>query len=268
MNNDVKDLVNNYMIRISVVGVLAILALFLLVQTIGAAGTLGRSGVPATETITVQAVGEATLAPDVARVSFTVQNSAATVAAAQDATTKQSNQAVDFVKEQGIEDKDVRTLYYNINPEYSYPNPCREGMVCPAYTGNPRITGYQVSQSVEVTIRNLDKVGDVLSGLGRIGVQNLNGPSFALDEESAGYNAARADAIAKAKAQAQTLANQLGVRLGKVVNFSESSGGYPPYPYGYGMGGAMMESKAVANPQLPTGENSYNASVSITYEIK
>lgn len=268
MNTDsLRELINDGMIRISIVGVLAILALFLLVQTIGAAGHLGRSGVPATETITVQATGEATVAPDVARVSFTVQNNAATVAAAQDATTKQSNEAIDFVKEQGIEEKDIRTLYYNINPEYSYPNPCRDGMVCPAYTGNPRITGYQVSQTIEVTLRDLNKVGEMLTGLGKVGVQNLSGPSFALDEESAGYNAARADAIEKASEQAQTLAKQLGVRLGKVVSFSESSG-YQPYPMAYGMGGAM-ESKAVSvTPQVPTGENSYSASVSITYEIR
>ena len=63
------------------------------------------------------------------------------------------------------------------------------------------------------------------------------------------------------------LAKQLGVPLGKIVNFSESSGGYP-YPLAYGMGGGVSDSKAAVAPTLPTGQNTYTASVSITYEIR
>ena len=107
----------------------------------------------------------------------------------------------------------------------------------------------------------------MLGGLGKLGVQNVNGPAFALDDSTAGYAAARADAINKAKAQAELLADQLDVRLGKIVNFSESSGGYPYPMYGYGMGGDMAIAKA-ETPNVPTGENTYNASVSITYEIR
>ena len=115
-------------------------------------------------------------------------------------------------------------------------------------------------------MRDLSAVGAMLGGLGKLEVQNVNGPDFALDDSTAGYDAARADAINKAQAQAMVLADQLGVTLGKIVNFSESSGGYP-YPMAYGMGGDMMVSKAEA-PNIPAGENTYNASVSITYEIR
>ena len=89
-------------------------------------------------------------------------------------------------------------------------------------------------------------------------MQNVNGPDFGLDDSTAGYNAARVDAINKAKTQAQSLSKQLGVRLGEIVNFSESSGGYS-YPMMYGLGGAA-ESKS-ATPDVPAGENTYNASV-------
>jgi uncharacterized protein len=266
MNTDsLRDIIDNGWMRVAILGVLAILALFLLVQTLSAAGNLGRSSSPATDTITVQASGQSAVAPDVARISFTVENSAATVADAQEKTTTQSNAAIEFVKSQGIPEKDIKTLYYNISPQYSYPQPC-SGTICPAYVGSPKITGYQVSQSVQVTMRDLSKVGDMLSGLGGQGVQNLSGPSFALDDSTAGYNAARADAIEKAKQQARTLADQLGVRLGKIVNFSESSGGYPYPMVEYGRGGAM-DAKSVA-PTVPTGENTYSAQVSITYEIR
>lgn len=266
MNTDsMRDMLDNGGIRIAFVGVLAILALFLLAQTIHVAQGFGRSGIPATETVTVNGEGQATLAPDVARVSFTVENSAVAVIDAQAATTEQANAALAFVKEQGIAEKDIKTLSYNISPQYSYPN-CPPGIFCP--NTSPRVTGYQVSQTIQVTMRDLSKVGDLLSGLGKLAVQNVNGPAFALDDPTAGYTAARADAISKAKMQADQLADQLGVRLGKIVSFYESSGN-DPYRMSYGMGGdgrnAVMEAVL---PTVPAGENTYNASVSITYEIR
>jgi len=252
-------------VRVSLVCVLTLLALFLLVQTINTLGDLGRSGVPATDTVTVQGNGQATLPPDVARVSFSVQHTALAVSDAQDATTKQANAAIDFVKETGVADKDIKTLSYDITPQYAYPNPCPPGALCPAYS-SPKVTGYQVSETIQVTVRDLSTVGALLSGLGKLEVQSISGPAFALDDSSAGYDAARADAIAKAKAQAALLAKQLGIRLGKIVNFSESSGGYP-YPMMYGLGGGATD-RAASAPIIPTGENTYSASVSITYEIR
>ena len=253
-------------VRIAGVIVLIILALFLLAQTILTMGNFGRPANPATDTITVQGDGQATLPPDVARVSFTVENTSVAVADAQAATTKQANAALDFVKAQGIADKDVTTLSYNISPQYSYPTPCVGGVMCPVYNGTPKVVGYTVSETIQVTLHDLTKTGAFLGGLGKLSVQNVSGPSFTLSDTTAGYDAARADAITKAKTQASLLAKQLGVHLGKIVNFSESSGGniYPEYAMGTG----MSDSKAVATPTIPTGENTYNASVSITYEIR
>lgn len=266
-NNSFYGIFDNRGIRLAVIGVLCILALFLLAETIATTENLGRPTSPATDTVTVEGTGQATLPPDVAKVSFTVQNTAAAVADAQAATTKQANAALDFVRGQGIADKDVKTLSYDISPQYSYSNPCPPGALCPLYNnGTPKIIGYQVSETIQVTMRNLSAVGDLLSGLGKLSVQNLNGPAFALDDDTAGYDAARADAIAKAKAQADLLAKQLGVHLGKIVNFSESSGGYA-YPT-YALGMASSNSKAAPVPNVPAGENTYNASVSITYEIR
>ncbi|MFA6408514.1 MAG: SIMPL domain-containing protein [Candidatus Paceibacterota bacterium] len=252
--------------RGAIVGVLAILSLFLLANTITIVKDLGRSGVPATDTITVNGDGQATLPPDVAHVSFTVQNTASSVADAQAATTKQANATIDFVKGQGIADKDVKTLSYSISPQYSYPRPCQIGAMCPEYSGTPKITGYQVAETIQVTIRDLSLVGAFLGGLGDLSVQNVSGPDFALDDPTAGNDAARADAIAKAKTQARLLAKQLGVHLGKIVGFSESSGGYAYPMYSMGMGGA--DSKSVSTPTVPVGENTYKASVSIIYEIR
>lgn len=263
-NSPLYEIYNNSAVRIAFTGVLVILALFLLAETITLAGNFRRPSSPATDTITVNGSGQAAFPPDVARISFSVQNTSSSVVDAQTATTKQANAAIDFIKEQGIADKDVKTLSYNISPQYSYPNPCLQGALCPTYNGTPKITGYQVSETIQVTVRNLSVIGGLLSGIGKLEVQNVNGPAFALDDPTAGYDAARADAINKAKAQATLLAKQLGVRLGKIVNFSASSGGSQYY----GTAMRAMAAEAAPSPNIPTGENTYSASVSITYEIR
>ena len=191
MNNDpFNEIFSSGGVRVAIIGVLSILAIFLLAETTNIAKNFDRSATPATDTITVQGNGKATLPPDVARISFTVQNTAGAVALAQAATTKQANAAIAFVKGQGVAEKDVKTLSYNISPEYSYPNPCSRGALCPTYSGTPKITGYQVSETIQVTVRNLSSVGALLGGLGDTGVQNVQGPAFALDDSTAGYTAA------------------------------------------------------------------------------
>lgn len=246
--------------RGAVIGTLAILSLFLLAQTIVVAKGFGRSSMPATDTVTVQGTGQAMLPPNVARVSFTIEHIATTVIDAQSATIKQSRAVLDFIQGQGIDEKDVKTLSYNVSPQYTTVRCPKNATVCPPPV---KITGYQVSETIQVTVRDLSVMGHLMGGFGKLGVQNLNGPAFALDDPTAGYNIARADAINKAKQQASLLAKQLGVSLGKVVNFSEFSGGaYPMYA------GGMMKAEFDASPSIPSGENTYTASVSITYEIR
>jgi uncharacterized protein YggE len=252
--------------RVALVVVLSALALFLIFETASVATNLGRPMNPATDTITVNGTGEATLPPDVANISFTVQNTAAAVSDAQAATTKQANAAIAFVKGQGVADKDITTTSYDITPQYSYQNPCGGGVMCPIYSGSTKVTGYEVSETIQVTMHNLTAVGALLGGLGKLSVQNISGPDFALDDPTAGYDAARANAITNAKTQASLLAKQLGINLGKIVNFSESSGNYPTPVYSMSEG--AVTSNAAATPTVPAGENTYNASVSITYEIR
>ncbi len=262
-NKDIfSEIVSNSGVRIAVIGVLAILGLFLVAETVNLAQNFGRPSNPATDTVTVSANGQATMPPDVARVSFTVQNTAKTVSDAQAQTTKQANAAVEYVKGQGIADKDVKTLSYTITPQYSYP-PCAPGTFCPNTART--LTGYEVAETMQVTIRNLSTVGTILAGLGNLEVQNISGPAFGLDDPTAGYDAARADAIAKAKTQAKLLEQQLGVTFGGIVNFTESNG-TPPQPLMFAA--SAGSAKAGSVPEIPTGENTYTASVSITYEIR
>lgn len=267
MNETMNSLAGNRAIRIAVVAAVSILALFLLVKTVDALGNVGKPDMPAMNVITVNGTGTATMVPDIARITFSVQQDASTVAAAQESATKQTDAAIKAVKDLGIDEDDIKTTSYNISPMYSNPRPCMDGFCT---MSNPEIYAYQVSQTIQVTVRDLEKVSGLLGALGQLNVQNLYGPEFALDDADAAQNAARAEAIEEAKAQAEVLADQLGVRLVRIVSFSDNAG-YPPMYYKAYGGVAMdmaMEQSAVANPTIPMGENEYSASVSITYEIR
>lgn len=261
MNQEPVHVFGDAGIRVSVIGVLAMLAIFLLAETISTGQALATPTKAPADTVTVAGTGEAALPPDIAYVTFTVQNQAANVATAQAATTKQANAAIAYVKQQGIADKDVSTLSYNITPQYKSA-PCPVGAYCPV---SNEISSYQVSESIRVTVRDLSKVSPLLAGLGQQNVQNVSGPEFGLADPNEGPDAARAKAIENAKTEAQTLAAQLGVRLGRIVSFSENATPYRTFS-AVGMGGSA--SAAAPQPELPTGQNTYTANVSITYAIR
>lgn len=239
-----------------------LLALFLLVSTWDKA--FGRDINDPYNTITVEGTGTAAMVPDTARITFTVMESASEVAAAQEAATKRTDAALAALDDMDIEERDIKTLSYNISPKYEYPQPCYGG-IC--QTSAPRIVGYDVSQTIEVKVRETAKAGDVLAALGGLGVQNVSGPEFVVDDETDVKNEARIEAIEEARTKAKQLAKQLGVSLGKVVSFSETMPGQPYY--GYAKGGMMMDSAvAQSAPSLPTGENETEITVMITYEIR
>ncbi|HEX5774909.1 MAG TPA: SIMPL domain-containing protein [Candidatus Paceibacterota bacterium] len=260
-----NDLASNKALRYAALAVLVLLALFLLVKTWDSA--FGRSPSDPVHTITVEGTGTVAAVPDIAHVSFTVIESAGTVAAAQQQATDRTDATLAALEDAGVDDKDVKTLYYNVSPRYEYDRSCPPGAYCPEFvSGTPRIVGYDVSQSIEVKVRDTAKAGEILGLLGELGVQNISGPNFTVDDEDAVRAEARGEAIKEAQAKAKVLARQLGARLGKVVSFSEN-GGYYPMPYGKG-GGVMTDAVAQSAPTLPTGENETNVTVMITYEIR
>jgi uncharacterized protein YggE len=249
-----------------VVGIL--LTIFLAVLSVKEIKSISYVGANANQnyTISVDGSGEAIAVPDIATISFTVTETAKTVSAAQEAATKKVNATVDAIKAAGIAEKDIKTTSYSINPHYDYeydmPRCINESM-CPPAT--QKITGYDVSQSTEIKIRDLKKVGDLFTLIGSKDVQNVYGPSFDIENKDALKAQAREEAINKAQAKAEALAKALGVSLVRIVNFSENGGGYYPL---YGMGGDMVSAKAVSAPEISTGEQKISSNVSIVYEIR
>lgn len=252
-------------LALAAVVVLGILALFLLTKTYAAFKEAQGYGY---NTITVEGTGRAEAAPTIAQISFTVQERAATVGAAQEAATARMTAALDSLGDLEIAEEDIRTSGYDVFTQYANPRPCFPGGVCP--TDTPEITGYQVSQTVTVKVRNPDQAGPALQALGTAGVQNISGPDFRVDDDSEVMAEARGKAIEDAREKARVLAQQLDVRLGDVVSFSEGGMGYPMPAY-EGFGGTAMDmaaQRSVANPPLPQGVNESEVRVMVTYKIK
>lgn len=215
-----------------------------------------RAQAPAT--ITVSGDAKVSAKPDIGQLSFGVTTGRmGTAKDALESLNKRMASIVDAVKKAGIPEKDITTESFYMNPAYDWTD------------GRQVLRGYEATQSLRVKVRNLDTVGDILSVATAAGANQAGNVDFTIDNPDAVRAEARGEAIADAKAKAKVLADQLGLRLGRVLNFSEGGGYYPPVMYARdamatGMGGGADMEKAV----LPVGEQDVNMSVSITYELE
>ena len=243
---------------------LIVVSVFVALLALDALSGLFEAGPAATNTISVDGMGKATAIPDIATISFSVTGEGKTASLAQDEATKKNNLALALLEEKDIDESDYKTTSYSVSPKYSYPQPCYSG---PCVYDEQRVVGYTVNQTTEVKVRDLGMVGDLLAALGDAGISQLYGPNFTVEDTDSVRAEARKEAIAEARAKAKVLASDLGVRLVRVVNFSENSGGYPVpyYSRDLGMGGAM---EAKVAPDVAPGENEVVSQVYITYEIR
>jgi len=248
---------------------LGMLAIFLLIMSISSLKEYRYigTGVPATNTITVSGDGEVFAVPDTGEFSVTVREEAETVEYAQTEATKKINAIIAYLKEAGVEDKDVKTVGYNVNPKYEWTQTACVNGYCPP--GKQNLIGFEVSQTLTVKVRDTKKAGELLSGVGGKGASEVSGLSFTIDDEDKLRSEARRAAIEEAQEKANVLARELGVSVVRVVGFYEDAGGYQPY---YGKGGAVALDAAMAErapaPELPVGENKIVSNVNITYEIR
>jgi len=222
--------------------------------------------------ITVSGHGEVYASPDIAEIYFTLRSEGKTVKEAQDKVTKSEKKALDVLKANSVEDKDIKTENISFNPKYEYVYgetslPCSE-FGCPPRPGKNVVTGYEAYETINVKIRNIDDTGKITGELGTAGVSQLNGPNFAIDNEDDLKADARGKAIAEAKKKAQVLARDLGVSLGGVVSFNENGGNIYPVMYDSMSVVGMAKAESAPTPQVPQGENTISSDVTITYEIK
>lgn len=213
-------------------------------------------------TITVNGEGEVTAIPDVALVSFTIREVAKTVPEAQKKAEDIIKPTNDGLAKLGVANKDIKTISYTVNPKYTYEAQIYCLSNCPP--NKPKLEGYEVSETIQVKVRNIDDSGKVLALLGTNNITEISGPDFTVDDMDKINSDAKALAIANAKLKAKATAKALGVELGRITGFSEDNN--YPRPMMYGAMSAKAES--VSSVTVPIGESVIKKTVSITYEIE
>jgi len=204
--------------------------------------------------IVVSETGEVYARPDLAVIAFTVLKEAKTVADAMNENSATMNNVINAVKEQGVEDRDVKTTSFNIRPRYEY----SEGTY-----GKRILVGYEVVQNLQVKIRDLGKIGTIIEKATSSGANEVSDLQMTIDNQDELKKQAREQAIAAVKIKAGELASQLDVKLGKIVSFSENF--YVPlYDVQYSMKEAAGGGEV---PDIQTGENKISVSIVVTYEI-
>lgn len=245
---------------------MATLAGILLVYGIIFVGTLIRNNLKKYETIgraekmertiIVEADGKITATPDIALTTMGMTAEGKTVAEAQKKNTEVINKLVESVKILGVEKKDIQTTNYNIYPTYDYKD------------GKESIRGYQVSQSITVKIRNLDKADDVIALAGEVGANNVSGLQFTVDDPEIYKAKAREIALKKIAAKRAALARSLGVRLTNIVSYNEYEvAGRGQYEQFTNVGG-MEDAPAKITPTIEVGSNEISVRVNIVFEVQ
>ena len=205
--------------------------------------------------IAVTGTGYVVATPDGARINLGVSVTASTVAKARGDAAAAMQRVQDVLKQQGVADKDVQTQSFSISPQYDYSD-----------RATPRITGYQVNNQVQVTVRKLDSASEVLDATVAAGgdAVRVNGISFEVDKPEALLAPAREDAVQDARARAEVLAKAAGATLGAARSISESTGGGFPPPIAFDKG---MAASAEAPTPLNPGEQRLAVTVSIVYDL-
>jgi uncharacterized protein YggE len=232
--------------------VFAVLALTLVLSACGPT-TINQEAQPVTRTLNVNGVGTTYLTPDIAYINIGVHNEGATATEAVDANKTQTKAVLDALKKAGVEDKDLRTTNFSIYPSQQY-----------GTDGTVSGTIYMVDNTVYVTVRNLDGLGNLLDDTISAGANSINSIQFDVADKTAAIKEARAKGVEDAKTQAQELADAAGITLSGIQNISYYDNS--PYPISEGKGGgAPMADTSVS---IQPGQLTVSISVSITYAIK
>jgi len=209
--------------------------------------------------ISVTSEGVATVAPDMAVISLTVLREAETAREALDANNEAMSKVLAAMKAEGIAERDLQTGSFSVQPRWFYPTN-KDGQ-----NEEPRITGYTVNNTLTVRIRDLSRLGAILDTSVTLGVNQGGDVMFTNDDQDTVRDAARLDAVARAKAKAEAMTGALGVRLDRITQISENSYSAPPMPM-VRAEMAMAAPKADSVP-MASGENEYRVTVSVTWEL-
>ncbi|MFA6992189.1 MAG: SIMPL domain-containing protein [Candidatus Gracilibacteria bacterium] len=210
--------------------------------------------------VTVDAQGKAYATPDVAEITIGVHTDGDKSDAVVKSNTEKMNKVIEEIKKLGIEEKDIQTTSYYMNPNYIY-----------TPSGESVQKGYTIDQTILVKVRDLTKAGDVVANATASGANTLGGIQFKVDDPEKAKEQAREEAIKKIKEKADMIAKQTGLHFGGAVNYYEYM---DTSAYGYGMGGpAYMDVSGAgvggggATPTTEAGQQEIVLTVSMTYLV-
>lgn len=219
-------------------------------------GIAGWSSAGTARTFSVGAEGKAIATPDLATFTASVITEGTSPERLEESNTKKMDAVMRFVKDEGIEEKDLKTIAYNLLPKYSYGEQWTRSA----------IIGYTLTQTVQVKVRDLSRVPKIVGGLSKAGANEIGAIQFTVEEPETVQAEARAEAFRKAKEKAKEMAKESGVRIKRVMNFSEyQNGPITPYAAGYAMKAEDLRSDTL--PPIQPGENEFVVQISVTYEI-
>lgn len=216
---------------------------------------IGRAPVPE-RTIAVSGEGKVQVRPDVATIDLGVVSQKTTQEAAVTEATNKMNAVVSRLRALGISENDLQTQQYTVYPRYDYPN------------GRQVASGFEAQQRLTVRVRNQQQMPQVLKVGTDEGANQIGDLRYTIDDPEPLRAQARQKAIASANAKARQLASSVGVRLGRVVAFDESSSEGVPSPYPYYARDAVGGSVAnVPTPDVQPGSQDVYSTVTLTFEI-
>lgn len=214
---------------------------------------VSTEGTPVEHTIAVAGSGKVTLVPDMATVRLGVLVQKDSAKAARQLGAERMTSVIAALKKLGIDDKDIATSTVSLGPVYDWSN------------NTQRITGYQLQNTVTVTVRDLDKLGDILDSTITAGATTVDGISFDVKDRVGAEAKAREAAMADAKAKAETLASAAGVRVTGVQTISESTS--TPVWYDQRMAAPAAADAGGASTPVMAGTTDVTISVQVTYTI-
>lgn len=212
------------------------------------------SSPPLPRSITVPGEGRVSVRPDLADLRVGISLTEKTVQAARTAGALALQAVLGRMRTLGVKDRDIQTSIVAMTPAYDYGDRA------------PRLVGYALTNSVSVTVRDLDRVGDVIDGALTSGATTLDSIAFRVADASSAQREARKLAVADARARAETLARAAGVEIGDVVTISEG-GAEPPFQPFPAMRGLAMAAKDESTP-IEGGMNEIAVSVTVTFTIR
>lgn len=208
-----------------------------------------------TDLFQVTGQGSATAVPDTAHISFGVTKQATTVQDAQNQTNTVVNAILDALKKLGINTKDLKTTNYSVNPNYNF------------NAGTQTITGYTVTQNIDLKVQPLDKVNESIDTITKNGANLVGQVSFGFtdDKEQQLENEARKDAVTKARSKAESLSKAAGVHLGNVINIQENPQ-ETPIIMPMAVQGKVVNDQS-APTQITPGTSTITTSVTLSYQL-